>query len=52
MQVERDYGCAPFEVVFLDTGIVGDDFLWEFGDGTPPLFLPETQDVTHTSQNT
>src|SRR5206468_3223694 len=41
-------GCAPYNAVFNNTSTAGQDFLWDFGDGTT-----STQtDPTHLYSNT
>ncbi|MFT6962152.1 MAG: gliding motility-associated-like protein [Flammeovirgaceae bacterium] len=50
VRIPQDEGCAPLEIIFLDSGIIGADFLWRFGDGDS-LFLIENREVEHTYQN-
>lgn len=33
-------GCTPFTVNFNNTGSLGSDFFWDFGDGSPIAYTP------------
>ena len=38
-------GCAPFPVTFMNTSSIGNYTVWNFGDGSPNVFIYNT---THT----
>ena len=40
-------GCAPLTVTFIDTIGIGKSYIWDFGDGTPPLTTIDPE-VNHT----
>lgn len=44
--VPGDEGCAPLEVVFTDEDLIGNEFLWNFGDGN--TIIAGAVDVPHT----
>lgn len=43
--VGSPYGCAPLTVPFNNTGSLGTNFTWNFGDGSPMVNIPSP---THT----
>ncbi len=44
-----DRGCVQYNAIFTNTSLGGTDFLWDFGDGTPPSINP---DPTHLYTDT
>ena len=44
--VPGDEGCAPLQVIFSSDSLIGDEFTWDFGDGT--TITANRTDVQHT----
>jgi PKD repeat protein len=49
--VDRIVGCSPLEVTVQNLSENGVSYTWNFGDGSLPLTLPDTQPVSHSYIN-
>jgi PKD repeat protein len=49
--VDDIVGCHPFEITVSDLSTGADEYIWDFGDGTPAL-LTSSPTLTHTYLNT
>ncbi|MGB0521515.1 MAG: gliding motility-associated C-terminal domain-containing protein [Flammeovirgaceae bacterium] len=46
--VSGDEGCAPLQVMFTNDSLIGNEFEWDFGDGT--TLIADAVNVIHTYQ--
>jgi PKD repeat protein len=52
IQASTQFGCAPHQVTITNVSAGGNQFTWDFGDGTPPYTsLANNEVVTHTYAN-
>ncbi len=49
--VDLTNGCSPLNITVQNLSEAGDNYSWSFGDGTDPVNMTDTQEVTHSYFN-